>query len=156
MQGDSNGFLPNTLTEWLGAIAVVGAWVGSMIGLVVRQTRKEDKLIARFERNEQQFTADINGLGARVDRLDQADAEKGGRMARYEAELTDFKYGLAEGIRRLSSGESKIDGLEDHLTGLELRIIGEIARLGDRFNERDTLMRERVARLETFHKDGSR
>lgn len=128
------GFLPKTLAEWIGALAVVGGWIVS--GTVVWT-----KLVSR-----------INGLGERVDVLTKANSEKDGRMSRYDAEMADLKRGLAEGIARLGRVEQGVDGVETHLSGIELRLLGELRGIGDKINERDSALRERVARLESFHK----
>lgn len=124
---------PRTTGQWIGAITILVGWVAS---LVIVWTKLVDR---------------VDGLGGRVDALTAANSEKDGRMARYENELAAFRHAITEGAKQIGSLETIVEGLDDHITGMELKIEGRLSEIKDLIASRDTLLRERVAKLETFH-----
>lgn len=129
LQSDINP-LPKSPAQWIGAFVLLGGWIASVATL---WTKLVDK---------------IDGLGGRVDKLEAANSEKDGRMGRYEDELRDMRRAVAEGATRLGRMESAVDGLDDHLTGMELKIEGRLGEIKDMISTRDSTLRERIARLE--------
>lgn len=139
--------LPRTASQWIGAFILVGGWIASVVAL---WTKLVDK---------------IDGLGGRVDKLEKADSEKDGRMSRYENEVQDVRRAIAEGASRLgelksaiSSAANAVDGLEDHITGFELKLEGRLGEIKGMIVDQDGRNRERFAKLETridqFHPSG--
>jgi len=101
---------PRTTGQWIGAIVVIVGWLTSLV--LVWQ-----KLVDK-----------VDGLGGRVAELKTANDEKDGRMSRYENEMVDVRRALTEGAKAIGRLEQIVDGLDDHITGMELKIEG---RLGD-------------------------
>lgn len=138
--------LPRTASQWIGAFVILLGWVVSVVTLWVRLIDK------------------INGLGGRVDDLEKADSEKGGRMTRYENEVQDVRRAIAAGATQIgelktevSSTRNAVDALEDHLTGFELKLEGRLGEIKGLISDGDARFRERLAKIETtietYHKD---
>lgn len=125
--------LPHTASQWIGAFIILAGWITSVVAL---WTKLVDK---------------IDGLGGRVDKLETANSEKDGRMSRYEDEVRDVRRAVAEGAKTLGRMETLVDGLDDHITGMELKVEGRLSEIKDMIALRDTSIRERVAKLESFH-----
>ena len=135
---DPGGFLPKSIPEWIGAIAVLGGWI---VSVSVVWTKTTDK---------------INGLGDRVNKLEAADATKDGKMSGYEREHADIRRAVGDlnraiqdGATRLGRVEQAVEGIDDHLTGMELKLVNEMSKLREIISERDSKLRERVARIES-------
>lgn len=129
LQPDINP-LPRTPAQWIGAIILLAGWIASITAV---WTKLVDK---------------IDGLVGRVDKLELANSEKDGRMARYENEFSEMRRALADGATRLGRLESGVEGLDDHITGMELKIEGRLSEIKEMISTRDGSLRERIARLE--------
>lgn len=96
----------------------------------------------------------VNGLGTRVDSV-----ELTGVATSAIAKETKEIAILARAERQeLQKDVGKLEGsfarMDDHLTELKLDIVSSISGLKDAVSEQNTLVRERLARLEATSKDG--
>jgi chromosome segregation ATPase len=122
---------PRTTGQWIGAITILIGWVTSLV--LVWQ-----KLVDK-----------VDGLGGRVDELKTANDEKDGRMSRYENEMADMRRALAEGAKSIGRLESIVDGLDDHITGMELKIEGRLGDIRNLITDQVGNLRVQIAQMDT-------
>lgn len=130
MQQGSN-VLPHTLSDWLVLIGIVVGWVASVVLLWQRMTNK------------------VNGLGERVNALEDSSAEKKGRMDRNEREIELLHNAVTGGAERLGRMERSIEGLEDHVTEMKIEITGAVGEIKNIILEKNASVRERIVRIES-------
>jgi hypothetical protein len=105
------------------------------------------------------LTGKVNGLGGRLKRNEDACAGTGGRLDSVERQLAEVRAQGNDVHTRLGKVEGKVDGVDAHVTEMKLELfqhLGDIkglitttnADLRQFINDKDTNLRERVARIE--------
>jgi chromosome segregation ATPase len=113
--------------------------------------------VARAERES--IKKDIDGLGGRLKRSEDGCASLGGRMDANERQVSQAVAQAADVQNRLGRVEGKVEGIDAHVTEMKLELfqhLGDIKALISEeqvktrtmITDRDTNMRERMARVE--------
>lgn len=100
-----DGFLPSTLDGWLRLVVSLGGLLGIIWGYVVVSIRKP------LEASLKEMIEQLNGFGGRVKRLEEVDAQHGGKFDEIHRhdELRAFQWAaLSERMGKLEGGHEKL------------------------------------------------
>lgn len=123
-------FLPNTLNQWLGAIAIIVTWT----------------LIAW--RHSVKVTTDLNNVGTRVNSLELTNERQSTDIDNLKLELqrsVDDRNNMRE---RLAGNTRSIDELRDEIRDDRLAVLTTLHNNEKAAAERDAVLRESLARLQ--------
>lgn len=121
----------NALKDWWPLFVVVAGWI---VTAAVQWTNTKNKL---------------NGLGGRVRKVEESCSASGGRMDRFERELSEYRRDAADTSKGLARVEKGVEDLGDSINQGNLQIGSQLHSMEKSMQEKDVRTQVRLTRIET-------
>jgi chromosome segregation ATPase len=148
------------LAGWVFIAGMVWARLNSKIDRNAEKAAEGAEETKRFAQAERErLQQDINGLGGRLKRSEDACSGLGGRMDANERQVSQAVAQAADVQNRLGRVEGKVEGIDAHVTEMKLELFQHLSdikslisdeqgKTRQMISDRDTNLRERMARVE--------
>lgn len=121
----------NFIKDWWAIVIVILGWI---ITATVHWTRTTQKL---------------NGLGGRVKRVEESCSATGGRMDRFEKELSEYRRDAQDASKGLARVEKGVEDVHEAINQGNLQLGSQIHAMEKAIQEKDVRTQVRLTRIET-------
>lgn len=124
----------NALKDWWPFVVLILGW---LVAATIQWTNTKNKL---------------NGLGGRVRKVEESWATAGGRMDRFERELSEYRRDAQDSAKGLARVEKGIEDVHDSVNQSNLQLGTQLHTIEKLIEAKDKSSSVRLTRIETVQR----
>lgn len=110
------------------------------------------KLVNKVDDQARDHTKDMDGIGRRVTAVEASCSTSGGRMDRFEKELSEYRRDAQDASKGLARVEKGVDDIHETINQGNLQLGSQLHAIEKSIQEKDVRTQLRLTRIETVAK----